>query len=146
MSQTDPFRWGQNRHRLETISHYNSLRMYENRRDPLLTYRQFFIRLIWHALISLSILLFSLIIGILGYHFLGSLTWLDSLLNAAMILGGMGPVNTITSNAGKWFASFYALYAGVVFLVVAGIVIAPLAHRLLHHLHLDSRGGEDQND
>ena len=66
--------------------------------------------------------------------------WLDALLNASMILGGMGPVTELQTTAGKLFASFYALFSGVVFLAAAGMVIAPLAHRLLHWLHLESAG------
>jgi hypothetical protein len=86
----------------------------------------------------MGVLAVSLGLGILGYHGLEGLSRLDALLNAAMILGGMGPVNELTTDAGKWFASFYALFSGVIFLVVAGILIAPVAHRLLHHLHLES--------
>ena len=72
----------------------------------------------------------------LGYHFLENLTWLDSLLNASMILGGMGPVDEIQSVAGKVFASLYALYSGVVLLASVGILITPIFHRFLHHFHL----------
>ncbi len=79
----------------------------------------------------------GLAIGILGYHFLERLSWLDSLLNASMILGGMGPVAELQTRAGKVFASLYAIFSGIFFLVVAGIVIAPIFHRILHRLHLD---------
>ena len=95
------------------------------------------LRLLLHSLAAFGVLFISLAIGIIGYHYLVGLTWVDSILNASMILGGMGPVNPIDSEGGKLFASFYALFAGVIFLVVAGIIIAPLAHRLLHRLHLD---------
>ena len=95
------------------------------------------LRLLLHSLAALVVLFLSLAIGILGYHFVVGFTWVDSILNASMILGGMGPVNPIDSVGGKLFASFYALFSGVIFLVVAGIIIAPLAHRLLHRLHLD---------
>lgn len=114
--------------------------MYEHHTDPLLPRRQFVLRLLGHALVAGLALLVSLAIGILGYHSLVGLSWLDSVLNAAMILGGMGPVDPIVSAAGKWFAAFYALFSGVIFLVIAGIVIAPVAHRLLHRLHLESKG------
>ena len=111
--------------------------MYEHRSEPLLPRPRFILRLLLHSLAALGILFLSLAIGILGYHYLVGFTWIDSILNASMILGGMGPVNPIGSDNGKLFASFYALFAGVIFLVVAGIIIAPLAHRLLHRLHLD---------
>jgi len=74
---------------------------------------------------------------VLGYHLTERLSWVDSILNASMILGGMGPVNTMDTVAGKLFASAYALFSGVAFLVTVGILVAPLAHRLLHRLHLD---------
>jgi hypothetical protein len=87
----------------------------------------------------------SLGLGVLGYHLTEGLSWLDSLLNASMILGGMGPVDVLHTPAGKLFASFYALFSGAVFLGMAGIVVAPIAHRLLHRLHLEegvpSEGG-----
>jgi hypothetical protein len=78
----------------------------------------------------------SLAIGIAGYHFLEHLSWIDSLLNAAMILGGMGPVDTLHTRAGKLFASFYALYSGLAIIGVAGLLVAPIAHRFLHKFHL----------
>jgi hypothetical protein len=86
---------------------------------------------------SLSLVLLSWGAGILGYHTLERLSWIDSTLNAAMILGGMGPVNPVRTFGGKLFASFYALYSGMVFLVVVGMVFGPFAHRLLHKFHLE---------
>ena len=110
---------------------------YEHRSQALLPRRLFLGRLLSHILVALGLLLLALGFGIVGYHVFEGLSWLDSLLNAAMILGGMGPVAQLQTVAGKLFASFYALFAGVVFLVIAGIVVAPIAHRLLHRLHLD---------
>jgi hypothetical protein len=78
-------------------------------------------------------------IGILGYHFIAGLGWIDSLLNASMILAGMGPVALLTSVPAKIFASAYALFSGLVFIAVASLLIAPFAHRILHRFHLDSR-------
>jgi hypothetical protein len=112
--------------------------MYEHRTEPLLPVALFLRRLLWHVLIASALLLISLAIGVLGYHYLEGLPWLDALLNASMILGGMGPVNELHTAPGKLFASLYALFSGVAFLAMAGIIVAPLAHRLLHHLHLDS--------
>lgn len=76
-------------------------------------------------------------IGVVGYHVWGELDWLDSLLNASMILGGMGPVDPITTVAGKLFASFYALFSGLVFIGLSGFLMAPFVHRLLHIFHWD---------
>lgn len=111
--------------------------MYEHRREPLLPRKVFFRRLVRHFCIGLAIVAASLGIGILGYHLTEGMGWLDSLLNASMILGGMGPVNELHHDAGKWFASFYALFSGVVFLVMCGVLFAPVVHRFLHKFHLD---------
>jgi hypothetical protein len=90
-----------------------------------------------HGLAAAGLILASLGIGVVGYHFSEGLSWLDALLNASMILSGMGPVDTLHTVVGKLFASAYALFSGVAFLAAAGILVAPLAHRLLHHLHLE---------
>jgi len=110
--------------------------MYEHHKQPLAKRAVFAQRVALNGLIGLILLAFSLGIGMLGYHFLESLSWLDSLLNASMILGGMGPVNPVQTSAGKIFASFYALYSGVVLLAAVGILAAPIFHRFLHHFHL----------
>jgi hypothetical protein len=111
--------------------------LYESHSQPLLPRRLFILRALSHLGVACCLVLLALGIGILGYHFLAGLAWLDSLVNASMILGGMGPVDLITSVAGKWFESFYALFAGTVFIATAGIIITPFVHRLLHRLHLD---------
>lgn len=77
-------------------------------------------------------------IGTLGYHFTAGLGWLDALYNSSMILTGMGPVNILTNDAAKWFASFYALYSGVAFLTMAGILFAPMVNRILHLLNVEA--------
>ena len=84
-----------------------------------------------------SLVICALGIGILGYHLLENLSWTDSFLNASMILGGMGPVNELQTEAGKIFAGMYALFSGLVFLVAVGLIIAPLFHRLLHRFHFE---------
>ena len=81
----------------------------------------------------------SLALGMWGYWYFESLTWLDAFLNAAMLLGGMGPVETPTTEGGKLFAGAYALYAGMVVLVAASILVAPVMHRYMHKFHLESR-------
>jgi len=110
--------------------------LYEHHKQPLLSIQKFFVRLLRHGLLSLALLIISLGIGILGYHFLEDLSWIDALVNASMILGGMGPVNPLQTIAGKFFASFYALYSGMIFLIIAGVMLAPVVHRFLHHFHL----------
>lgn len=112
--------------------------MYEHRKEPILARHRFYQRMIEHGFAAVIVMLFSLSLGILGYHNICGLSLVDSLLNASMILGGMGPVNPIETTPGKLFAAFYALFSGVIFLVVAGILIAPLAHRILHYLHLEA--------
>src|SRR6266852_5367146 len=111
--------------------------MYEHRKQPLLSAAKFTRRVIKHFVLALLVLALGLGIGVLGYHFLGELNWIDSLLNASMILGGMGPVDTLHSSAAKIFASSYALFSGLVFIGIASVIIAPFAHRILHRFNLD---------
>jgi hypothetical protein len=111
--------------------------MFEHRRQPLLTPREFLLRQFTYLLVALGIIAGSLVMGMLGYHFLEKQSWIDSLLNAAMILGGMGPVNALYTTGGKIFASFYALYSGIIFLVSVGVILAPLYHRFLHRFHME---------
>jgi len=110
--------------------------MYEHHKQPLAKKSVFAKRLALNGIIGLVLLMVSLGVGMLGYHFLEGLSWIDSLLNASMILGGMGPVNPIHSAAGKLFASFYAIYSGVILLASVGILATPIFHRFLHHFHL----------
>ncbi|HSA94640.1 MAG TPA: hypothetical protein VLJ16_01220 [Acidobacteriota bacterium] len=110
---------------------------YEHRSEPLLAFPKFLRRQLIHVAAGLLLIAGSLGLGVLGYHYFDGLPWLDALLNASMILGGMGPVDPIRSAAGKVFASAYALFSGVVFLAVVGIMFAPAAHRVLHRLHLE---------
>ena len=119
--------------------------MYEHRNQPLLPRSAFLWRLASHVSIAIGVIFGSLLIGILGYHFMEGLAWIDALVNAAMILGGMGPVDALHTNAGKLFASFYALYSGIVFLVAVGIIFAPVFHRILHHFHLKTETEDAKN-
>jgi hypothetical protein len=120
--------------------------MYEHHSQPLLPRRLFLRRLLKHIVAAAAFLSVGLAIGVLGYHLFEHLSWLDSLLNASMILGGMGPVSELQTRAGKVFASLYAIFSGIFFLLVAGIVIAPIFHRILHRLHLDADIQEDDSD
>ena len=115
--------------------------MYEHRTQPLLSRHLYIRRLVRHGAAAGLVVCGSLAVGIVGYHFIEGLSWLDSLLNASMILGGMGPVGAIQTTGGKLFASFYALFAGLVFVVVIGILVAPAFHRFLHRLHLENGDG-----
>ena len=113
--------------------------MYEQKHRPLLTRVEFAKRVGRHFVFALFLVAVALSIGVLGYHSLGELGWIDSLLNASMILGGMGPVDPLHSNAAKIFASLYALFSGLAFIGIASLLIAPFAHRLLHRFHLEQK-------
>ena len=115
---------------------------FEHRNEPLLPRPLFLKRVLKHFAIGLLIIFVSLMIGVCGYHFLENIGWIDSLLNASMILGGMGPVNELHTDTGKIFASLYALFSGIVFLVTVGIILAPAVHRLLHSLHIDEKDND----
>jgi ABC-type phosphate transport system permease subunit len=117
--------------------------MFEHHKQPLISRQEFIWRVGRFTAAALLLVAVSWLIGILGYRFLEGLPWIDSTLNAAMILGGMGPVNELHTNAGKLFASFYALFSGIVFLVSVGVLLAPIIHRLMHQFHLQS--GKDKN-
>jgi hypothetical protein len=111
--------------------------IYERSGEPPLPRRQFYQRLARHFALALILLAVSLFIGMLGYEYFEHLEWHDAFENACMLLGGMGPVNNPASNAGKLFAGWYALYAGLVFIVTASVILAPLLHRMLHLFHAD---------
>jgi putative effector of murein hydrolase len=111
--------------------------MFERRQEPLLPFRDFVMRVGRSVLVSLCVVAFALSLGVVGYHYVAEFTWVDSLLNASMILSGMGPVGDFKNDTGKVFASLYALFSGLVFITVAGIIVAPVAHRLLHWFHIE---------
>lgn len=115
--------------------------MYEPRTAAPLPTRQFVWRLVNHAATATGLMLGSLLAGMAGYAYFERLPWRDAFLNAAMILGGMGPVDAPQTDGGKLFAGLYALYAGLVFLVMAGLILVPFVHRLLHKFHWDSDEG-----
>src|SRR5678815_3574953 len=105
--------------------------------------RRFVRRSLGHLKAGGILLLGALSIGILGYHFIAHLAWIDALMNASMILTSMGPVNALTTNVAKLFASVYALFSGVLFLAASSVVLAPLLHRLLHPLHIEDSKVKD---
>ena len=109
--------------------------MYESRRQRPLPRPHFLRRVVLHFALAMGLLLGSLALGMAGYMYFEHLPWRDAFLNAAMLLGGMGPVDPPKSDGGKLFAGLYALYAGLLILVTAGVVLAPVLHRLLHRFH-----------
>jgi hypothetical protein len=111
--------------------------MFEPRGERPVSKAAFLWRLAKHVGVASLLMLASLGAGMAGYAFFEHLGWIDSFLNAAMLLGGMGPVESPATVGGKLFAGFYALYSGMVFLIAAGIVFTPLLHRLMHHFHWD---------
>jgi len=113
---------------------------------PLPSRREFASHLVRNGQIAAGMILVCLGIGVVGYHLFGQLQWLDSLVNASMILGGMGPVDPVRSTGGKWFESLYALFSGVMFLTSVSVFLAPMAHRFLHRFHLETKGeGPDES-
>jgi sterol desaturase/sphingolipid hydroxylase (fatty acid hydroxylase superfamily) len=111
----------------------------EHRDEKLLPAFAFYKRLILFGLLSLAIVLFSLVIGILGYMSFEGLGLIDAFLNAAMLMGGMGPVGVLRTDGGKIFAGFYAMYCGFILIFSVAIFMTPIFHRLLHHFHLEGR-------
>ena len=111
--------------------------MYEPHTARLLTRGQFIRRLIGHVSLVAAVVVASLLVGMAGYVWIAGMSWVDAFLNPSMLLGGMGPVGNLPTTASKIFAGLYALYAGLVFIASAGILIAPVAHRVLHKLHME---------
>jgi hypothetical protein len=117
--------------------------MFERRTEKLVPLPRFLRRVAASLLLVLVTLGFALGIGILGYHHFARLGWIDSVLNASMILTGMGPVAPMTTTPSKLFASGYAIFSGVVFLSSIGLLFAPIFHRILHKFHLDDMEHEE---
>ena len=115
--------------------------MYEHRTEPLLSTAKFLRRLGRHGLVAFGVMIGGLGIGVLGYHIFAHLSWIDSLLNASMILAGMGPVgDPLPTNTAKIFASCYALFSGLAFIGIVSVLLAPFVHRMLHRIHAEERG------
>ena len=114
--------------------------MFEHRSHPLISRRAFLERLTRSGAIALLLLVAALGIGMFGYHFVAGLTWIDSFLDASMILSGMGPVSPLPDFAAKLFAGSYALFSGVIFISAVGVLFVPVLHRILHKFHLERKG------
>ena len=110
--------------------------MFESRHEEILPLRLFLRRMLNCLLIATGLVVVALGLGTMGYHVLGRLAWIDALLNASMILTGMGPVDRLESDAAKLFATAYALFSGLVFISLMALLVAPVTHRLLHKFHL----------
>jgi len=114
--------------------------MFEKRHERLTSTQTFIFRIIISIILGLLLTFLALFMGMMGYHFFEKMSWLDAFANAAMILSGMGPLTPLQTSAGKLFAGFYAIFSGLAFILIIGIIFAPVIHRLLHTFHLD----EDQ--
>ncbi len=114
---------------------------FEQKHEPLLSRAAFMGRMVWHTLAAIVLIAASLGMGALGYHYFEGLPWIDAVLNASMLLGGMGPVDTMRTEGGKLFAAGYALFSGLLFVAAAGILFAPLIHRTFHRFHLEDEDG-----
>jgi hypothetical protein len=101
--------------------------------------RKFYHNLLVALGLAAMLIIASLTLGILGYHWFAGLGWVDSLLNASMILTGMGPVNTLNTDGAKLFASAYALFAGIIFIAATGILLSPVIHHVLYKFHVEER-------
>lgn len=110
---------------------------FEHRSQPVLPFDKFIKRTLRYTFFSMVLIGVSLGIGVAGYHYINKLPWLDALLNASMILTGMGPVDPMKNDAAKLFASFYSIFSGVVFLSTVAVFLSPIAHRFLHKMHVD---------
>jgi hypothetical protein len=119
--------------------------MFERHHEPLVSQEVYLRRIARSGGVACAVVFAALFLGVSGYHWIEGIPWVDSILNAAMILGGMGPVAELRTTAGKLFAAAYALFSGLMFIVVAGIFFAPVIHRFLHKFHLegDLKSGDD---
>jgi hypothetical protein len=116
--------------------------MFEHRTEKLLPRAAFIRRMLKYALVSFGFVVISLVIGMAGYHQFEGMGWIDAFVNAAMLMGGMGPVSELHTDAGKLFAGVYALYCGLVVVIAIGLLVAPVLHRTLHHFHVESEADE----
>lgn len=105
--------------------------------STLLPFSRFIVHLLISVFIGWILIFVALIMGMMGYHEFEGMSWVDAFVNAAMILSGMGPLTPLQTDGGKIFAGFYALFSGLIFIVIIGLIFAPLIHRFFHKIHLD---------
>ena len=115
---------------------------FESKHEPLLSRPKFIQRLVGSIIVAVCLIGISLFAGMLGYHVFEKMEWIDAFANASMILSGMGPLGTLQTWGGKLFAGLYALYSGLLLIVVAGLLFAPIVHRILHRFHLEEEESE----
>ena len=123
-----------------------SIIQYEHRSQPLLPWPQFVKRFLTHFGLGMLFIIFSLFMGMAGYHFFDGFDWLESFLNASMILAGMGPVDKLSTVGGKLFGGCYAIYSGIAFLSIVAVIFTPIIHRLAHKLHLQGSNTNEKPD
>lgn len=116
--------------------------MFEHRSEPLASRQTFIWRMATGFAISLALIVVALGIGVSGYRWLAGMGWIDAVLNASMILGGMGPVDRLPTDGAKLFAAAYAIFSGLVFISVMGVILAPVVHRIIHKFHLDDQDSD----
>jgi hypothetical protein len=124
----------------------DSFLRYERKGEPVVSREVFLRRLGRNATVALSVIGASLVVGIIGYRTLEGMEWIDAFLESAMLLGGMGPIHAPATVAGKLFAGVYALYSGILVIATAGIILAPIFHRVLHSLHLEDDEDEKKDE
>lgn len=120
--------------------------MFEKAGQPLLPSHKFLWRLLRSIFFGVILIVAAMLIGMLGYHYFEQLDWITAFVNAAMILSGMGPLSPLLSTGGKIFAGCYALFSGLAFIIIMGVIFAPVFHRFLHQFHLDEEEDEESNN
>src|SRR5581483_11984907 len=120
---------------------FPDVQLYEHRLQPPISRARFLRRMARHGGYVGGLVVLSVLAGTIGYNWLGEQTWIDSFLNACMLLGGMGPIGELHANAGKIFAALFALYSGLVFLIAAAVLFTPVLHRVIHRFHWDADQG-----
>lgn len=120
--------------------------LFEHKSEPLLPRRRFYFRVLKSSGVAAVLLFCFLGLGVLGYHAFAGLPWLDALLNASMIMSGMGPVDELKSAGAKWFASIYAIASGVMFITTVGLLLGPPMHRLMHRFHMELEEEDEKKE
>ncbi|MBP9854970.1 MAG: hypothetical protein KBD53_08895 [Candidatus Omnitrophica bacterium] len=116
--------------------------MFEKKHQKVVPISVFIRRMVAYIFVVILLIIGVLSIGVVGYHFFAGFTWIDSLLNASMILGGMGEIDPLTTTGAKIFASVYALFSGLMFIAIMGILFTPMMHRVLHSFHMEDKDFE----
>ena len=120
---------------------------YERLGEPLISRTRFLRRIAKNLRMAGSIVCLSLFLGMCGYRYFEGYQWIDAFLSASMILSGMGPVGPVESFSGKLFAGLFALYSGLMLIIVTGLLVSPVIHRMMHTFHLqDGEGGDDDEE